>query len=457
MGLTTQGDSMTTSQRDTTRNGMDLPEGVAAAILAAVDEGFERQLELTRALVMMPSLRGDEALVQDFMAGCFAARGYAVERFAMDPTALASHVGAGRITAEHSTAEIVVARAGTPGGAGRSLILQGHVDVVPPGPAHQWTHPPFSAHVVGDWLYGRGAGDMKAGCIANLACLDALRRAGFVPDAPVILQSVVEEESTGNGALMTHLRGYRGEAVLIPEPEDEKLVRANVGVLWFRVTVAGSAVHVREMETGRDAIGAAMSLIAALGGLAADWNRRAAEHPWFAEGPPPINLNIGCIRGGDWPSSVAAECSFDARIAILPGTPAAQAAAEVEACITAAARAAGMAGNALPRIDWTGFFAEGYVLEPGSAAEAALAAAHAGATGKPLESFNTFGYLDTRVHALYDRVPALCYGPLAENIHGPDERVSLASVRRITGAMALYVARWCGLRPIEPTAPGRAG
>ena len=200
-----------------------------------------------------------------------------------------------------------------------------------------------------------------------------------------------------------------------------------------------------------------MSLIAALRGLAADWNRRAAEHPWFAEGPPPINLNIGCIRGGDWPSSVAAECSFDARIAILPGTPAAQAAAEVEACITAAARAAGMAGNALPRIDWTGFFAEGYVLEPGSAAEAELAAAHARATGKPLESFNTFGYLDTRVHALYDRVPALCYGPLAENIHGPDERVSLASVRRITGAMALFVARWCGLRPIGPTAPGRAG
>ena len=65
--------------------------------------------------------------------------------------------------------------------------------------------------------------------------LDALRRIGLQPASTVYVQSVVEEESTGNGALMTHLRGYKADAVLIPEPEDEKLVRANVGVVWFQV------------------------------------------------------------------------------------------------------------------------------------------------------------------------------------------------------------------------------
>jgi acetylornithine deacetylase len=60
----------------------------------------------------------------------------------------------------------------------------------------------------------------------------------------------------------------------------------------------------------------------------------------------------------------------------------------------------------------------------------------------------TAGYLDTRVYALYDRVPALCYGPISKNIHGFDECVSLGSVRRVTTAMALFVAEWCGVEPI---------
>jgi acetylornithine deacetylase len=89
------------------------------------------------------------------------------------------------------------------------------------------------------------------------------------------------------------------------------------------------------------------------------------------------------------------------------------------------------------------------VLEPGSEAEAVLARAHESALGKPLKSFMTAAYLDTRVHALYDKIPALCYGPMGENIHAFDERVSLASVKRITGAMALFVAEWCGLESIE--------
>lgn len=122
------------------------------------------------------------------------------------------------------------------------------MEVVPPGPDTLWTHPPFEPVIDGDWLYGRGGADMKAGHAANLYALDALRRIGLQPAATVYVQSVVEEESTGNGALMTHLRGYRAEAVH-PGARDEKLVRANVGVIWFQVKVQGIPVHVREMGT----------------------------------------------------------------------------------------------------------------------------------------------------------------------------------------------------------------
>ena len=140
---------------------------------------------------------------------------------------------------------------------GRSLILQAHVDVVPTGDRRSGLTRRSSRSIEGDWMFGRGAADMKAGHAANLFALKALRRIGLQPAATVYVQSVVEEESTGNGALMTHLRGYRADAVLIPEPEDEKLVRANVGVLWFQIKVQGHAVHVREMGAGANAIDAA--------------------------------------------------------------------------------------------------------------------------------------------------------------------------------------------------------
>lgn len=95
-----------------------------------------------------------------------------------------------------------------------------------------------------------------------------------------------------------------------------------------------------------------------------------------------------------------------------------------------------------------GFFAEGYVLDPGSEAEAVLGRAHEAAIGAPLKSFMTAGYLDTRVYALYNKIPALCYGPISRNIHGIDECVSLPSVLRITQAMALFIAEWCGTEAV---------
>lgn len=428
---------------------MSLDPGLRDAITEAVADGFDEQVARTQELVRFPSLRGQEHAIQDHVFREWRSRGWAMERFAIDHDAIARHPGGSKISAEHSEAPIVIAIHRPRQETGRSLILQAHVDVVPTGPVELWTHPPFEPVIVGDWLYGRGGADMKAGHAANTAVLDALRRIGLQPAATVILQSVVEEESTGNGALMAHLRGYRADAALIPEPEEEKLVRANTGVLWFQLLVRGSPVHVREMGSGSNAIDAAWRVVGALRELEARWNERRGDHPHFADDPHPINLNIGRIEGGDWASSVPAWCRIDCRIAIFPGTPAAEPAAEIEAAVAAMARRDPFLANRPPEVTFNGFFAEGYVLEPGSDAERVLGDAHRSATGEELSTFMTAGYLDARVHALYDRIPALCYGPSSENIHGCDERVSLASVRRITTAMALFVAEWCGVEPLE--------
>ncbi|TNC07253.1 ArgE/DapE family deacylase [Methylobacterium terricola] len=427
---------------------MPLDPALRDRLVAAVAENFDAQIAHTQALMRFPSTRGEEQAIQDFVFRTFRERGYAMDRFAMDRDQIESHPGGARFSPEHSEAPIVVGIHRPREERGRSLILQAHVDVVPPGPADLWTHPPFEPVVEGDWLYGRGGADMKAGHAANLFALDALRRIGLQPAATVTLQSVVEEESTGNGALMTHLRGYRADAVLIPEPEEEMLVRANTGVLWFRVEVRGRPVHVREMGTGANAIDAAYRVIGALRDLEARWNADKAGRPHFEGEAHPINLNIGRIEGGDWASSVPAWCRIDCRIAIYPGTSAAEAAREIEAAVQAFARDDAFLSNSPPSVSFHGFFAEGYVLDEGSEAEGVLGRAHAAATGSALKSFMTAGYLDTRVHALYDRVPALCYGPKSENIHGFDERVSLASLQRITTAMAMFVAEWCGTEAV---------
>ncbi|MGI9492831.1 MAG: ArgE/DapE family deacylase [Geminicoccaceae bacterium] len=421
---------------------------LARDILAAVEAGFEKQIAFTRDLIRFPSLRGQEHTAQDFVFDGLADRGFAMDRWSIEVADIETHPGFSPVKVDYTNAINVVGTHRPHKETGRTLILNGHIDVVPEGPLDMWSRHPFEPFIDGDWLYGRGSGDMKAGLAANIFALDAIRSLGYQPAARVHVQSVTEEECTGNGALACLQRGYRAEAAIIPEPEDNMLVRANVGVLWFRVHVRGLPVHVREAGAGANAIEATFPIISALRELEEKWNLEKTEHRCFEDLDHPINFNVGKIAGGDWASSVPAWCSFDGRISIYPGWSPADKASEIEECIAEAARQNRFLANNLPHVEWNGFFAEGYVLDEGSEAEATLARAHGAAFGGALESFVTPGYLDGRVFVLYDDCPCLVYGPYAENIHGFDERVSLSSVKQVTGTIALFVADWCGLQKV---------
>ena len=142
---------------------------------------------------------------------------------------------------------------------------------------------------------------------------------------------------------------------------------------------------------------------------------------------------------------VPAWCTVHCRFAMYPGMAAEQVRQAVEDCVKAhAVRTPALANNP-PVVRWTGFFAEGYVLEEGSDAERMFAESHARVFAQPLKSFVTPGYLDARVTMLYDKIPTLVYGPHSRNIHGIDEAVDLASVKRITKTIALFIATWCGV------------
>jgi acetylornithine deacetylase len=224
----------------------------------------------------------------------------------------------------------------------------------------------------------------------------------------------------------------------------EKLVRAQVGVIWFRIKVKGRPAHVFEAGKGSNAIKAAIDLIAALEGLEREWNARAANDRVWAKVQHPLNFNPGMIKGGDWASSVPAWCDVDCRIAILPGWNIADCRAEILACVEAAARQHPFLANNPPAIEWSGFMSEGFELHGAEEAEAVLRGAYRHVHGAPLEELCFTAITDTRYYA-HQEIPALCFGATARHMHGFDEAVELESLRKTTQAIALFVADWCGV------------
>jgi acetylornithine deacetylase len=328
---------------------------------------------------------------------------------------------------------------------GRSLILQGHCDVVPTGPLDMWETPPFSPVVKHGRMYGRGACDMKSGTIGALYALDAIRKAGFQPTARIHFQSVIEEESTGVGALSTLQRGYRADACFIPEPTNGQMVRAQVGVIWFRLKVRGFPVHVFEAGAGSNAIMAAYHLIHALEKLEAEWNERAKSDRHFGAVTHPINFNPGIIKGGDWASSVPAWCDVDIRIAVLPGWSVAACQNEILACVSAAARDHHFLSNNPPLVQWSGFLSEGYELTDAAEQEVAFGKAYAAVYGGVVKDRAFTALTDTRFYGLNHNIPSLCFGASGAAMHGFNEYVDLESLRKSTKATALFIAEWCGV------------
>ena len=426
-----------------------LDADLVSRLLWSVDRGFDDQVEFTRELVKFPSVRGAEHTAQDFMAAAMRERGLAVDHWQVQVADIQHLPGFSPVHVSYDNAFNVVGTHRAGSAKGRSLILNGHIDVVPVGPLDMWVTPPFEPRVDGNWLYGRGSGDMKAGLAATLYALDALRRIGLQPAANVNVQSVIEEECTGNGALACLARGYRAEAALIPEPMWNGFIRAQVGVLWFQVKVRGVPVHVAQAGTGSNAIEAAYELMQALHEVEARWNAARHRQPHFRDVEHPINLNVGRIEGGDWPSSVPAWCTFDVRVALYPGQNIEVAKSEIEAALRTASRGNRFLANHPPEIVYHGFEAEGYVLSGAELAEAILTQAHGLAfEGAPLAAVSSTATTDARFFGLYANIPALVYGPHAESIHGFDERVDLDSVRRITQSMTLFIADWCGVAAI---------
>jgi acetylornithine deacetylase len=408
-----------------------------AAALAGVDD-----VEVVRTvaeLVAIPSIGGSaaEVEIQHHLARRLKALGLAVDLWPIDLTRLRATRGYPGEEVDRPRAYGLVARSRP--GVAPQLVLQGHVDVVPPGDRSAWQSDPFGPVIAGGTVTGRGACDMKSGVAAILGAVTAVGRSGAtVPAFAVHL--VVGEEDGGIGAYATLERGHGGSACIIPEPTGCALVTANAGALTFRIDVPGLATHGSTAYAGSSAIDAYLPIHQALGAL--ESRRNARVEPLMQQLPVAYPLSVGRVRAGDWPSSVpgtlVAEGRFGLRIEENPEA----ARRELEEAVLAAAVTVPYLRDHPPTITWPGGQFAGGRLPEGHRLADLVGNLHHDVTGSPIGPARGVPYgSDLRLYAAAG-IPTLHYGPGDLRFaHGPNEFVPISELLTVTRVLTLALAR----------------
>ena len=423
------------------------------AVLDAV-HGLARRGEILRnlaALIRIPSVTGTaaESDAQAWAAARLDRLGLDVDHWPLDLEELAARPDFPGTEAPRSQAWGVVGTTPDAEPGAPTLVLQGHIDVVPAGDPATWDGDPFEPRIVPrggrDVLVGRGSCDMKGGLVAALAALEAIRAAGIRTVGGVALHSCVGEEDGGLGAFGTLARRHVGDACVIPEPTDRRVVTAAAGALTFRLEIAGRAAHGSSRAEGVSALEKFLPVHAAL--LELERERCADPDPLLTDYRLAYPLSIGTVRAGDWASTVPDLLVAEGRYGVKLGEDPAVARAALEAAVADACAAdPWLRDHPVTVTWWGGQFAagrlpDGHVLLP------LVQGAWADATGRARPAPRAAPYgSDLRLYAAAG-VPTVHLGPGdAASAHTAGEFVPLEEVEEVAGALALTVLRFCGVR-----------
>ncbi len=421
-------------------------------IAAEVDRLREPATGFLARLVQFPSLPGEEQEAQRFFAAKLQELGLEVQVLQSSMAELEHHpafsddgvsfaerlnvVGTWFAQGSHQPAE------GERGG--RSLILNGHMDVVPIGDATLWKFPPWGGVVDHGRLYGRGACDMKAGLTAAVFAVQALRNLGFQPAAPVLIESVIGEESGGVGTLTTLVRGVRADAAILMEPTRLRSCPVHAGALSFRIRIMGRAIHASMKRFGVSAIEKFQQVFQAIQDLDANrhvqYDNRIFE---FDDNIAPIS--IGLLNAGDWLSTVPETLTAEGRFGVFPGESTAAARSALANCLAAVTGADPWLREHPPTLEWfEGQFEPGQtsltepIVHALSAAHGAVMGEHPRVQGVPYGS-------DLRLFTEHGKLPAVLYGPGdVAFAHTVEEHVELEEVFACTNVLACLIVEWCG-------------
>ena len=351
----------------------------------------------------------------------------------------------------------------------RSLILCGHVDVVPVGNRASWSVDPFGAEVKDGRLYGRGSVDMKSGLAACIAAAHFIRAADIALDGRLSVHAVVDEEAGGFGAMDAVAKGRLASAAIVAEPTWGKVQPAEGGLEWVRVTLSGRSGHAgfryndifpQPQVAGRlvpavNAIELANRFLSALRDFEASRCRRLF-HPLV---PPGLStINPGVIHGGvglgedglplirSNPAMTPDKAVIDLDYKFLPNERSADVRAEFEAFVHHFAQLDPWTREHPPSVRWE---LGGLHFPPMDTSlehplVRSLVARHTALAGEP--EIRGFDAVTDAAHYAGAGVDCVIYGPTGDGFHGDDEYVEIDSLVRAAKVIAAAVIDYCGVR-----------
>ncbi|SFE56773.1 peptidase [Alteribacillus iranensis] len=404
----------------------------------------EDYLTFFQKTIQEASTVGKEQGVQELIAGRLQEAGLDVDMWDLSYEELSksSFFNSTRTSFEGSP-NVAAVWKGT--GDGPSLILNGHVDVVPEGDLSDWNADPFSGKIEDGKVYGRGTTDMKGGNLSSLIALETLMKLGIRLKGDVIFQSVVEEESGGSGTLSCIQRGYKADVALIPEPSQMRIFPKQQGSCWFRVKVQGVSAHGGTRYEGVSAIEKGWHVFREIQSLEKRRNDRITD-PLYDSNPIPIPINIGKFEGGYFPSAVPDKVVIEGRMGIAPGETIEEAQQEFENVMKDLAKEDSYFNDKPVEVEWFGLR-----LPPGNCPLdhdliKHLSTHYEAMKGeKPDVAGSTWG-TDGGLFTQAADIPAVIFGPgTTAMAHFANEYVEIDSMFETAEIMALAIIDYCGL------------
>ena len=391
--------------------------------LACVDEA--ELIDLTRALVRISSV------VRPGEAGATEA-------------AVARHVEAW-LTQQGFDLEIQEVVPGRPNvvawlgekGSGKSLLLEGHTDVVTEGNPAEWTHPPFGADLADGRIYGRGAADMKSGLAAAMVAATAVKRSGTLLSGRLVVGALVDEEGDMIGVkhLCTPPIGRELDAAIICEPEQNELCLEQRGVVWARVAIRGRMAHGAMPEAGVNPITALGALLQEVPALKRRLRKLCRKSPHLR--PPTVTPTIvrAPVQGVEQSNVIPSGARLLLDVRLTPGPDEAAVTREIDtACRQAMARCPGST------IEWAPVngFRLATRVERSEPLVRAMVAGVRRATGRRAVFGGVPGSTDGTILRMQLGIPIVTCGPGHRLIpHQADEYVEVAE---LVDAAKIYVA-----------------
>jgi len=417
-----------------------------ARVLEAVDGMTAVMVAAVSTLVQIPSVSGTDAEndAQHHMAALMSEGGLDTDLWQIDLDEMFAKPDFPGVEVDRREAWGLVGRLlGT--GDGPTLMLNGHVDVVPIGDPQAWTSPPFDGEVDRGNLHGRGSCDMKAGLIAAHWAVQAIRSAGVRLRGDLVLAAVQGEEDGGLGTFALLDRGWRADACVIPEPTGLDIVPANGGSLTFRLRVHGHATHASRRTEGVSAIEKFWPIWQALEAL--ETCRHTHVDPMAARWKLAHPLSIGTVHAGDWASSVPDLLIAEGRLGVALDEPVENAKAEFEGAVAAACQADDWLRERPVEVEWWGGqFASGRLSADSDLVERMKRAHGVASDRRPQEVWAAPYGSDLRLLAGQGKIPTLQYGPGDVALaHGPDELVPVEHIAITARALALMALDICGI------------